>query len=560
MNDIGDAGGEFLGTHINWIFYDETNKPVGTFYPEVLKVINVVGANGDIVDRFVRIKLRFQEEEKEVLVRLSELERLDWFELDQRCLVNYQYRKVREYIANVIRNGIEKVPVEVRYKVDRLGIMYIGDRRVFVAGDRVIARSSDINSMPDIDTSAIPFKLDIDTEISVKEAIEGMEELICLNPEVGEVVVAHVISGIIRAAFKEVRFTPSTVLMVVGESGMLKSNYISHLAQLYNRADKIRPNTRLNSTKRFIEDLLYQYRECTAVIDDLHSAESRDIKRINENTAEEIIRRIGDDTGRGYKIGHESVQNDFMGNVVFMGEYITGKKSTLPRMLVVEITKKSGGEILDKYQRHKPLLVSTFYYFFIQWYVDHFEDIRDGIDRGLTSFREASKNSNLHGRLQDTQFYLKISYMSFLEFCKDSGYISKEESRSKYDRFCLQLRGLIQAQYARFMQDNEGTENKDMDCLKIIRELYKSNRFCLAKSISRFNPQKHDGLVYDNYKSLCLRGECIDRIAEENFSRISKKQIIQILKEKNALKLVAEKNTVQIEGKRFYAIKLSALK
>ena len=72
----------------------------------------------------------------------------------------------------------------------------------------------------------------------------GMRELISLSPEIGRVLVAHVISGIIRAAFKEAGFNPCNVLMVIGKSGMLKSHYVPHLVQLYNRSDGIKAEFR----------------------------------------------------------------------------------------------------------------------------------------------------------------------------------------------------------------------------------------------------------------------------------------------------------------------------
>ena len=166
-----------------------------------------------------------------------------------------------------------------------------------------------------------------------------------------------------------------------------------------------------------------EYSECTAVIDDLHSAASKGIKNRNEDTAEEIIRRISDDTGRGHKEGNTLVQGKFRGNVVFIGEYVFGQESTIPRALVVELTRRPDGMVLDKYQRQQPLLVSTFYFFLIRWYVEHFDEIRNEIDIRLTKFRETMVHSAIHGRLCDTQFYLQFSYMVFLEFCVESGFI-----------------------------------------------------------------------------------------------------------------------------------------
>lgn len=230
-----------------------------------------------------------------------------------------------------------------RYGLDRTGIHHINDTIVFVAGDRVIARSSASEADSAFELEQLPFRLDIDETIDISTAIDGMMRLISLSPEIGPVLVAHAISGIIRAAFKEVGMTPCAVLVIVGKSGMLKSHYVPHLTQLYNRADGIGPVTRFNSTKRFIEDALYEYSECTAVVDDLHTAESKGIKRRNEEAFEEIIRRIADDTGRGRMDGKMQVQRPFRGNAVFIGEYSIGKASTIPRALIANITKPPKG-------------------------------------------------------------------------------------------------------------------------------------------------------------------------------------------------------------------------
>lgn len=233
-------------------------------------------------------------------------------------------------------------------KTEKIGINRLGKEIVFVAGDRVITRSSSTDIKLEIDLDMFPFRLDIDTKLSPEQTFEGMRELICLSSEIGRVLIAHVISGLTRAAFQEAGFTPCAVLVVTGESGMLKSHYVPHITQLYNRADGVRVDSRFNSTQRFIEDIISAHDECTVVIDDLHTAAARSIKRNNEITAEEILRRISDDTGRGHKEGDSSVQKKFGGNVVFIGEYITGRESTMPRALVIKITKKIDGVILDQ--------------------------------------------------------------------------------------------------------------------------------------------------------------------------------------------------------------------
>lgn len=544
---------------LNWLELDigsESKLPIATFIPEVLSEVEINSSQR--LEREVRLRLRFEDGQcADCTVPLSKIESIDWFQQDKRCLLNPDHRKAKAYIANIIRRGLLDAPIEKQYSLDRLGIHRVEGENVFVAGDRVITRSSDNASTLNIKSGTLPFKLDIDSSLNAKEACDGMIELISLSPEAGRVLVAHVISGITRAAFKEAGMTPCAVLVIVGKTGMLKSHYIPHMTQLYNRSDEIRAVTRFNSTQRFIEDILYDYAQCTAVIDDLHTAESQGIKRTNEATAEEIIRRIGDDTGRGHKEGNMLVQKKFQGNAVFIGEYSIGKESTVPRALVVNLTMPPNSSILDEYQRHKPLLVSTFYYYFIEWYVEHFNDIRNEIDERLTKFRETS-TAGIHLRLKDTQFYLQTAYMLFLEFCKSLNFITAKETQEEYLNFGHQLIKLIQEQQARVNPD--GAKSEKSKYFKFIRKLYKSHGFRLADNVEKFDRNKHDGLIY--YECLCLRGEKLDKRIRKEFRGFNHNDVINDLLAHDALKLVAKKHTVQIRqlnGLRFYAIWLDSL-
>ena len=256
-----------------WQLY-EGEVPIATFIPTVLALVKVVGSDGE--SESVRVGLHFGDgTSTEALIPISNLDTVDWFGVDHRCLLNSGCRWAKRHIAVIIRAGVSKAPVERQYLLDRTGVRHIGNAVLFVAGDRVITQSSALKADTDYELAQLPFRLDIDESISPVEAFDGMMRLIGLSPEIGPVLVAHTVSGIIRAAFKEAGMTPCAVLVIVGKSGMLKSNYIPHLVQLYNRADGIGPATRFNSTKRFIEDALYEYSECTAVIDELRTAKAQ---------------------------------------------------------------------------------------------------------------------------------------------------------------------------------------------------------------------------------------------------------------------------------------------
>lgn len=190
-----------------WQLCDK-GTPISAFTPSVLSSIKWInstdGSNrsGDSV----RVKLSFKDgDSTEAIVPLSDLDHLDWFEVDRRCVVNSRYRQAERHIADIIRVGVRNAPEERRYVLDRMGIHPIGNTVVFAAGDRVITRSSATEADSNYELGQLPFRLDIDKSLTAKQAFEGMRELISLSPEIGPVLVAHAISGIIRAAFKKVK-------------------------------------------------------------------------------------------------------------------------------------------------------------------------------------------------------------------------------------------------------------------------------------------------------------------------------------------------------------------
>ena len=449
-------------------------------------------------------------------------------------------------------------------RLDRPGIFNVNGSIIYVAGDKIVGSLSDRviiqdeESIHDVELAPLPFKLDIDPSLSRQEAFEGMRQLICLSPEIGRPLVAHVISGIIRTAYKDTGFIPCAVLVIIGKTGSLKTHYVPHMVQLYDRSDNIKPDTRFNSTLRSIEEILYETCEFTKVIDDISTAASSQIKRKNEHTAEEIIRQIADNTGRSYMSGNKVVKKDYCGNVVFIGEYSVGKESSIPRALVANITTPPDGRVLDKYQRHQPLLVSTFYYYFIEWYVAHYYDIVAELDTRLTKFRSEPAHGT-HGRLRDTQFYLQTAYMLFLKFCEDSGFITADEAHEDYLDFGKQLTGLIKDQHKRANPDKE--ESEKINYMKLIRKIYKndSDRYARNKKQYIKNPDIYDGLIH--YGCLCLRRDKLEKRLRDVVREAKIDDAVQELLDRNELKL-AQKYQVKVSGitTNFYAIWLEMLK
>jgi hypothetical protein len=540
---------------IEWCLMDENEKPVANFIPEVMAEVTVHTIHGDETRISLRLHFVNGKPSNAFTIMLSDIENIKWLLLDRRCLIHSPQRHSKEFITNTIIAGLGNEPKKSEvYLLDRMGIHNINGNIVFVAGDQVIARSPEVAAKTEI--APIGFRLDIDPNLTPKEAFLGMRELISLSPEMGRPLTAHAVSAIMRSAFIAAGVTPSAILEIVGPSGFFKTAYTPTITQLYNRADEVKITTRLNTTDRSIEEILYAYSECTAVLDDRCTAESSKIRRKNDDTSEEIMRRIGDNIGRGRMDGKKMVQIKPRGNVVITGEYAAGIKSTVARGLMVTVTTPIDGRRLDKYQRQQPLLVSTFYYFMIQWYVDNYESICSEISQRLTRFRETTPE--IHARLRQTQFCLQTAYMMFLQFCQDSGFITKETAVAEYNSFGSQLVDLVRAQNSR-INPEEGNRDQ-VSYLKLIRSLYKGKSFKIAESVEGFDAGKHDGLLH--YDCLCLRRERLEKRIRKIIREANINDIVKTLRAQGALKLGQDKNVVKIYGLPsfwFYAIRLDRL-
>ena len=63
--------------------------------------------------------------------------------------------------------------------------------------------------------------------------------------------------------------------------------------------------------------------------------------------------------------------------VLFTGEYLIGTGSDAARLFPVEMQQPDGVKL--KYFQDRPLVISTFYYFYISWFVSHYYKEEQGV-------------------------------------------------------------------------------------------------------------------------------------------------------------------------------------
>lgn len=93
----------------------------------------------------------------------------------------------------------------------------------------------------------------------------------------------------------------------------------------------------------------------------------------------EVVRYIADGTIPARMKGNKLLEGSPRCGVVFTGEYIVGRGSDAARILPVEMLRPDSEKL--KYFQDHPLIISTFYYFFIRWLVENYSEMDSFLSR-----------------------------------------------------------------------------------------------------------------------------------------------------------------------------------
>lgn len=522
---------------------------IGNFIPILCGLVE--SESEDDSELLARVRLIFTDDSKskEFTLPISDLADVNWFSLDTRCLLNPDCARAGRYLAHIIHSAIPAASVVKEHHISRLGTHTINDIPGFNMGDQIIWHPN--AKTPCVVIEPTPYKLAIG-DYSEREALVGMLKVVKLSFDAGRAIFAQSLVYVMRSVFISAGIIPCCILFLVGKSGGKKTTYASFMTQLYNRDNGIARPTRLNASIPAAVEILSTMSDCVVVMDDLCPAEANDIKKHQEKTLFEITRIIADSSGRARMNGAKVTQKTITSGLLLTGEYNVGAGSDAARLLPISLTSPIDNVKLSECQR-EPLIVSSFFRYFIEWYIENYFQIRDLLTRWLTNFRRV--DLGVHGRLHETFFCLNSAYKLFLTYCAEGMYILPEEAQKQQRSFQNLLVSLVKEQQKRVDQD-KSSETGKVDYTALIYTLYKRNAFHLAKSIDKF--KDHDGLLHNDL--LCLRGENLLSHVQKIAPSASLSEVRHALIAKDALWLDGEGKNKKVGRRRFYAIDLKKLK
>jgi hypothetical protein len=492
-------------------------------------------------------------------VPITELDSFNWLTQDICCRYNPEYpkAKIQRYLADHVRKLLIKAGTpKKRYRISRVGNYNIEGEHVFCYGKGVIRSSAvwDIwKDNVDIVLDPMPYNMDVDPNLSEAAAAAGMLELVSLNQDAGRVLMSHTLMYLMRPVYAEAWKAPRCCVFVLGETGKQKTTYTAFMTQLYNRIIGIKDPERLNASIPAAITLLYALDDCTIVLDDLFPSGTDQLKGHQEETMIEITRIIGDGTPPARMQGSKlrNTQPPRQG-AVYPGEYLIGSGSTAARILPVTHQQPDRGRL--KHFQDNPLIVSTFYRNYLEWYIPKYNEIRDYLKEWANIYFNEVR-MGIHDRLQETHYYFNTSYSILLQYCYEKGFISEQDVERLHRSFVGMLTGLVMAQNE-LTKPTTTYNTSNIDYLAHIRALFKGGELFIADSPEVFVDQVHDGVLHNG--CLYLRNKQLGK----HFPDADINDVVASLKAQGALKFSKGGRTSQIyalEGMRFYAIWLDKL-
>jgi len=496
----------------------------------------------------------------------TEINNINWFSLHNSCVLNPDCPKAKSYLAAIIKHQLNKTDLAPVYcqQINKVGWnkITITDDVIYgyYTGEKIILPQNidaDLTERIKLDKSEYVLKSDTN-KYSEKAATAGIIKALSLNLRAGLVIFAFIIASLLKSIFRECGIPPKFVLYVCGPKDFLKTAYISALSPICDKYDYFsKLIIQFTSSSYSITNLTNDYPDFPVVLDNVYESEDPHIKKKITGIFENAVQIIGDDIDKNNARGSYKPAS----SIIVTGEFDgIGNPSTIARYLTNpvgdDLRNAEKQMVLHKFQIDEPLLIPTFYCYFLQWVVTNIEDIKSGIKDLLTDFREIGDSFNISPKLRERYLVLFISFMLFIKYCVSKKYLTNRETIQLKKDFSDQLLRICH-NHNQTIQEKEETKNKNAcpdDFFRLIKYWHNNDEFDMAEDEEDENLEYREALIYDGH--LCLRTKPLIAKINKSFPNIKLKTVIAQLVAKKVLKSDSSRNTAKIKGLRFLKIPL----
>ncbi len=185
-----------------------------------------------LYETYIKLKFLFTngEESDWYEILLSELDKIDWFKINHKCLIDPRCKKAKAHIAYIIQSALSEAKTEKRHILSTPGFYLIDNNPMYLLGDYLIRPPPVNETAPSIEIHST-HKCLIDIEgYSENEAIQEIMKLTRLCPNSVIIFVFQVLN-LMRSAYTDAGIPPNFIMFVKGLSGNKKNYYKFNLCK-----------------------------------------------------------------------------------------------------------------------------------------------------------------------------------------------------------------------------------------------------------------------------------------------------------------------------------------
>ena len=321
------------------------------------------------------------------------------------------------------------------------------------------------------------------------------------EPDILILLAAHMVRSLLASMFERLGFPLRYILYLVGIQGSGKTTAANDfglpLADVTQNTPA--PATRALSSKSAVRDFAAEYRDMSALLDDVCTSSSAETRRISTDIAAYTLRFAADLIPQIIsRPGGGQRKVRCTSGLIITGEFPMQKPSDLTRCVIVEVDHQMRGKEADD-RTVSSAVVSRF----VQYLAKHFDSVSDEIQLALSTFR-ADAVAEGGPRQQQHMGELSCAFQLLLEYAKAIGAIDDVEIAE----WGLRLQNALGRSLSANIRLTAKFERENVSNIgKIIVDAMKNEAILLAKSKEKFaqKPDKYAGFEGHKHTVVYIR-------------------------------------------------------
>lgn len=480
-------------------------------------------------------------------VDVQDLEKFNYSIVSDKLLLSPTASTAGKELAYYIRSQGNKLTPDIVYLFNRLGWHKIGGSHVYCAGDTIIGSCPENYVVAEALRSK--YKYEYYDSVSELDCLEGIFQLLKVDKYICPIVFTTGMIGVLRQLFKEANIKVPCCLYLFGPSQTRKTTISIFCTALYGRSDFHSlsgiSTLRVSSTEFKTEECADSLKDATFVFDDLYKEQDRRLRKEYEKRIRNIIRNFADNSPR------TTARSSFESNsqVIITAEYLLKSKTDVGRLFILEVTEPINSEKLSLCQ-DKPLMVSTFYRYFIQWVSKNYDAIVQDIKEQFVAFRRYS-NSHAFGyeRLYEQSFLLNYAYNLLLRYAMEVG-VTIRDKQAVEDEFSSIVNEALRKQKT-IIQSLEANEINAVNFSSVLIDSLQNKEIVVGK-------KGEDCFVKNN--RLYITNHVLGKHLREKLGKsISAKSVSAYFRERYISEVYSDNRSKRYNNKRYLVLNINEL-